>query len=113
MFNQQDNEKLLFDDHQFSRSKRYHWALQWLRKMSDSMNELVAAIEEFEKTSLLHLRRNAQAHRIRSDVKKGKIQSELSSEKVFERKVERAKQLKAKIEAKYTEIKDFVSNPAS
>lgn len=36
--------------------------------------------------------------------------AELSSEKVFERKVERARKLRAKIEAKYSEIKDMVSN---
>ncbi|KAI5837489.1 hypothetical protein DFP73DRAFT_315775 [Morchella snyderi] len=105
LFFTEENEKLLFDDHQFSRTKRYHWALQWLKKMSDGINEFVTAIEEFEKISLPNLRRNAQAHRIRSRVRMAK--AELSSEKVFERKVERAKKLRAKIEAKYSEIKDF------
>lgn len=70
------------------------------------MKELVTVIEDFEKTSLPNLSRNALAHRVRANIKVKN--QELISEKVFQRKVDKAKRLRDRIQARYTEIKDFV-----
>ncbi|KAF8248842.1 hypothetical protein K440DRAFT_239876 [Wilcoxina mikolae CBS 423.85] len=106
LFSKEQSERLLFDDTRFTRTKKYHWAMQWLGKMSKCMGPMIREIEEMEQNGLPFLRDSARKHKIRTGVSdpKGK---DLVTEKSFHRKAARAREVRDRIEAKIEEVKDL------
>jgi hypothetical protein len=114
LFKKEDNERLLFDDVRFTRTKKYHWALQWLGKLSKSMVPLLQEIEEVVQDGLPILRENASAHKQRAGIKNNKVEkkSGLRAERTFMRKVARAREMRDRIETRMNEVKDLVGTPS-
>jgi hypothetical protein len=106
LLSKEASERLLFDDTRFTRTKKYHWAMQWLGKMSRCMETLIKEIDRMEYSGLDFLEKAAFRHKQRAGITHQKSRG-LQTKKAFLQKAARAREIAERIERKREEIKDL------
>ncbi|KAI5819654.1 hypothetical protein BZA77DRAFT_384900 [Pyronema omphalodes] len=106
LLSKEDSERLLFDDTRFTRTKKYHWAMQWLGKMTRCMETLIKEIDRMEYSGLDFLEKAAFRHKQRAGITHQKSRG-LQTKKAFLQKAARAREVSGRIDRKREEVKDL------